>query len=491
MYEDEVVVDPDVAPDLGEQGADLGETGHDKGEQEASHPGSHRSKRLADKQDADAGVGVLRKTDPDPQPGTHVSTSPSLDEGEKGSALGDTEESSKLPRLDMSYRWTNGAQIPDEAKIALLSDRQLGRALAHHGFVMDLPADFFLDKTRGDKPTAVTIMCKLAHCHSNYKNVDYIEADIIKPQCLFKVDAKMEIPVSQEGKNDHHPSLRSMLDTIFNYLKTLHDIGLKERASKAVLATLLADWTQVNPRTSPASAASDESGPFRDQCINELWIVKAETTMLFKETVADLSLKDSLKPDPLTRKAAMQHHCFKDFWLDAKQVEWKGLWARGCFKKWKRSDLEPNDRVFGSRYHYKIKHDTVTGEGEDYEESFAPVPHSTIGRVMMALSAGNNYHLHTIYFTQAFIQADCLDEGVNWHVFVTPPPGCKEDEPGVVYECLRPLYGIPSSARALFETLDKWGLSHWQWASKTQCGVTLRVDCMGLGLLSLHTLMTV
>lgn len=109
----------------------------------------------------------------------------------------------------------------------------------------------------------------------------------------------------------------------------------------------------------------------------------------------------------------------------------------------------------------------------------------------MALSAGNNYHLHTIYFTQAFIQADCLDEGVNWHVFVTPPPGCKEDEPGVVYECLRPLYGIPSSARALFETLDKWGLSHWQWASKTQCGVTLRVDCMGLGLLSLHTLMTV
>lgn len=119
----------------------------------------------------------------------------------------------------------------------------------------------------------------------------------------------------------------------------------------------------------------------------------------------------------------MQQHRFKDFWLEAEHVEWKGLWERGCFEKWKPSDLEPNDRVFGSRYHYKIKHNAVTGlitkfkvrlvvqghkmqKGEDYEESFAPVPHSTISRVMMALSEGNNYHLRSIDLTQAFIQAD-------------------------------------------------------------------------------------
>eukprot|EP00961_Rhodomonas_salina_P230358 3113161-Rhodomonas_salina.5 len=155
----------------------------------------------------------------------------------------------------------------------------------------------------------------------------------------------------------------------------------------------------------------------------------------------------------------MQQHRFKDFWLEAEHVEWKGLWERGCFEKWKPSDLEPNDRVFGSRYHYKIKHNAVTGlitkfkvrlvvqghkmqKGEDYEESFAPVPHSTISRVMMAL--------------RSFKLTRSLDEGVNGHVFVTPPPGCEEDEQGVVYECLRPLYRIPSSAKALFETLDNW-----------------------------------
>eukprot|EP00961_Rhodomonas_salina_P264836 3579668-Rhodomonas_salina.1 len=49
-----------------------------------------------------------------------------------------------------------------------------------------------------------------------------------------------------------------------------------------------------------------------------------------------------------------------------------------------------------------------------------------------------------------------LAGGVNGCVFISPPPGCEEDEEGVVYECLRQLYGIPSSALALHVTLSKW-----------------------------------
>eukprot|EP00961_Rhodomonas_salina_P038073 512003-Rhodomonas_salina.1 len=33
---------------------------------------------------------------------------------------------------------------------------------------------------------------------------------------------------------------------------------------------------------------------------------------------------------------------------------------------------------------------------------------------------------------------------------MTPPPGCEEYEEGIVYKCLRPIYGVPSSARALW-----------------------------------------
>ena len=62
----------------------------------------------------------------------------------------------------------------------------------------------------------------------------------------------------------------------------------------------------------------------------------------------------------------------------------------------------------------------------------------------MSITAAEGLHLHTINLTQAFIQADKLDEGVNGRVFISPPPGCKEYEEGVVYEVLRPLYGIPS-----------------------------------------------
>ena len=40
-------------------------------------------------------------------------------------------------------------------------------------------------------------------------------------------------------------------------------------------------------------------------------------------------------------------------------------------------------------------------------------------------------------------------------VFIRPPSGWDED-PGVVYEVLRPLYGIPSSAQALHYTLAKF-----------------------------------
>lgn len=47
----------------------------------------------------------------------------------------------------------------------------------------------------------------------------------------------------------------------------------------------------------------------------------------------------------------MQQQRLKEFWLDAKRLDWGWLWERGCFKKWKSSDLLPKDRVFGSRYH--------------------------------------------------------------------------------------------------------------------------------------------
>ena len=162
------------------------------------------------------------------------------------------------------------------------------------------------------------------------------------------------------------------------------------------------------------------------------------------------------------------------FWLRAEGDEWQGLWEKGVFKKWNRSDLLPNDRVFTSRYVYKIKRSAKTGEayrfkarmivrgfemekGVDYVDNFSPTPGLAVARLMMSLAVANDMELHKIDIEQAFLQADKLDEGVNGRYFINPPPGSPEaGNKNIVYEVLRPLYGSPSSPRALHKTMDAY-----------------------------------
>jgi len=71
----------------------------------------------------------------------------------------------------------------------------------------------------------------------------------------------------------------------------------------------------------------------------------------------------------------------------------------------------------------------------------------------MSMAAAMNLEMHAVDFSQAFIQASWEDlPETAPQIFIRPPAGWEED-PDVVYEVLRPLYGIPSSARALHYTL--------------------------------------
>ena len=45
----------------------------------------------------------------------------------------------------------------------------------------------------------------------------------------------------------------------------------------------------------------------------------------------------------------------------------QGLWEKGVFKKWSRKDLLNNDRVFTSRYVYKLKRSATKGEVYNFE----------------------------------------------------------------------------------------------------------------------------
>jgi hypothetical protein len=88
-----------------------------------------------------------------------------------------------------------------------------------------------------------------------------------------------------------------------------------------------------------------------------------------------------------------------------------GLVGKGVFKKWSRKDLLSNDRVFTSRYVYKLKRSAVTGEvyrfkarlivrgfqmekGIDFDDSFSPTPGLVVGRFMLSLAVASDYELH-------------------------------------------------------------------------------------------------
>eukprot|EP00961_Rhodomonas_salina_P153506 2066781-Rhodomonas_salina.1 len=109
--------------------------------------------------------GSLKRKKPDARVGTH--TARGANSGEQmqavsepgmqaGLAQGEQPQSASgeqgLPRAEGEraggsaqgwhglklYRWTDGLHIPSTAQITLLSDAQLGRALAHHNFRLPL-----------------------------------------------------------------------------------------------------------------------------------------------------------------------------------------------------------------------------------------------------------------------------------------------------------------------------------------------------------------
>ena len=75
-------------------------------------------------------------------------------------------------------------------------------------------------------------------------------------------------------------------------------------------------------------------------------------------------------------------------------------------------------------------------EGEDFDNSFAPVPHATVGRTIISISAVENLYLHCCDLAQAFIQADKLPEGVNGRIFISPPSGYDDMADNEVLEVL-------------------------------------------------------
>ena len=91
----------------------------------------------------------------------------------------------------------------------------------------------------------------------------------------------------------------------------------------------------------------------------------------------------------------------------------------------------------------------------DYADAFSPVPHASGFRTLVALAAANDMEMDQIDISQAFLQGGLLPgDGRRGRVFIAPPPGHPEEE-GIIW-LLKPLYGMPQSARCWHLTKSNW-----------------------------------
>jgi len=121
-------------------------------------------------------------------------------------------------------------------------------------------------------------------------------------------------------------------------------------------------------------------------------------------------------------------------WIKSQTSEMDGLWRRGVFQKVLRSSLTPQDRIFTSRFHYKIERNggefdkckvrlVVQGQhmrrkGEDsvgdYDDAqFSPVPAASGFRTILNLATQQNMFMDHVDISQALFKVNYCPETVT------------------------------------------------------------------------------
>ena len=419
---------------------------------------------------------------------------PLPDSGEQSQVKGvESAEATNILSLKDHKAFKHGRDVPSSAQIQYLKPGIFAQALVHHKFVFTLPKDVRNDET--------DLQIMASHAYS-YKKFWYVDWKIVSPDPQNQSMIQLPVMRGKTPTTNHKDNLLDLFNRIFHNPATLADLGIDEVRVQRAVRALASVWSTGIETVSFLSQAGVTKVILRKQIEERVMakrsaklVEKAYQEVKAKEKAEEEVVKqihkqvtptfapdddkiwaqiDLLEPDPAHRGIAMRNLRFKPFWLRAEADEWAGLWQKGVFKRWSRSDLLPDDRVFTSKYVYKIKRSASTGEayrfkarmivrgfemekGVDYADNFSPTPGLAVARLMMSIAIANDMELHKVDIEQAFLQADKLDEGVNGRYFINPPPGSPEaGNKNVVYEVLKPLYGSPSSPRALHKTMDAY-----------------------------------
>ena len=157
----------------------------------------------------------------------------------------------------------------------------------------------------------------------------------------------------------------------------------------------------------------------------------------------------------------------------AKNSEWKEAMKQEIksIEENKTWELPPGEKIIGLKWIYKLKKDAsgkivkhkarlvakgyVQEHGVDFDEVYAPVTRLETVRLLLALSAKNNWQVHHLDVKTAFLNGD-----IQENVYVAQPKGFKiAGQEHLVYKLSKALYGLRQAPRAWYAKLNSCLLS--------------------------------
>ena len=178
----------------------------------------------------------------------------------------------------------------------------------------------------------------------------------------------------------------------------------------------------------------------------------------------EVLVTDKNKHSVLVTQVPRYRHKDKDV-LKAKEKELDKLKQFDTYKEVKESSLSASQKsnVIASTWSVVNKGTSsdpvikarlcARGDLEKVEvRTDSPTTSKASIRLILSLAASNKWVLHSLDFTNAFLQGASLER----EVFLRPPPDVREKKPGFVWQLVKRIYGLKDASRGWYLELSQY-----------------------------------